>query len=334
MYILTNRTFDKIQPEILLQMKTAQISIWVAVAWFTDKEIYDVLFQKRHEGIEIRLLVADEELNHEKGVDFAHLQTAGAEVYLIENDLMHHKFCIIDHKIIILGSYNYSYAAQSQRESVIIIKQKKTVKTLETEFNEMIKEYLATKYREENLLNKPKILTLDWWEGLLAYGNLKKHGLEKYTWQHIFILHLAFLEAEIILNDNNIGIENEKYAARCFTLYKQQFGKKLSLHLPKMTKTKLQKLYQIPSLWLHNCGLDSLEPLRELHNLQEIYCGYNQITSIEPLLYLTKLQKLHCPNNQIESLTGLETLENLIYWNFEGNFRVGSQKMVQKIGLV
>jgi Leucine-rich repeat (LRR) protein len=324
---LTNRSHNRIQTEILSQMQQAKNAIWVAVAWFTDKEIYDLLLQKLQQNVEIRVLVADEETNHEKGVDFAHLQATGAAVYLIENDLMHHKFCVIDHQIAILGSYNYTYAAQNQHESVLVLNQKKAIETLETEFNQIIAEHIALKNSQNTAQNLTEIPTMEWWEGLLQYGNLKKQGLEKYTWQHIFMLHLAFLEANIVLNDTNIGNDNEKYgAARCFTLYKQEFGKNFAARLPKMTKTKLHKIAQIQSLWLHNCGLDSLLPLQALPNLQEIYCAYNLLTSIEPLWGLKKLQKLHCPHNQIESLAGLEKLENLSYWNFEGNSKVGSIK--------
>jgi hypothetical protein len=36
---ITNRGSNQIQPEIIKQMNTAQRSIWVAVAWFIDREI-------------------------------------------------------------------------------------------------------------------------------------------------------------------------------------------------------------------------------------------------------------------------------------------------------
>jgi phosphatidylserine/phosphatidylglycerophosphate/cardiolipin synthase-like enzyme len=38
---ITNRGSNQIQPEIIKQMNNAQRSIWIAVAWFTDREIYN-----------------------------------------------------------------------------------------------------------------------------------------------------------------------------------------------------------------------------------------------------------------------------------------------------
>ena len=43
---ITNRGSNQIQPEIIKQMNNAQRSIWIAVAWFTDREIYNVLIEK------------------------------------------------------------------------------------------------------------------------------------------------------------------------------------------------------------------------------------------------------------------------------------------------
>jgi hypothetical protein len=54
---ITNRGSNQIQPEIIKQMNTAQRSIWIAVAWFTDsgvppREIYNVLIEKLKQGVD------------------------------------------------------------------------------------------------------------------------------------------------------------------------------------------------------------------------------------------------------------------------------------------
>ncbi len=141
---ITNRGSNQIQPEIIKQMNTAQRSIWVAVAWFTDREIYHVLLRKAQQGVKVRLIALYDDINQEKGVDFDNLSRNGAEVYLTQdgNLLMHHKFCIIDSETVIMGSYNYTVAAQSQRESVIVSKyQTQVVNEFEAEFNDILREY-------------------------------------------------------------------------------------------------------------------------------------------------------------------------------------------------
>ncbi len=103
---ITNRGSNQIQPEIIKQMNNAQRSIWIAVAWFTDREIYNVLIEKLKQGVKIRLIALYDDINQEKGVDFDTLSKNGAEVYLTQdgNLLMHHKYCIIDSQTVVMGS--------------------------------------------------------------------------------------------------------------------------------------------------------------------------------------------------------------------------------------
>jgi hypothetical protein len=42
----TQAFFEDIQPEIIKELETAQQSIYVAVAWFTDAELYENHLQK------------------------------------------------------------------------------------------------------------------------------------------------------------------------------------------------------------------------------------------------------------------------------------------------
>jgi phosphatidylserine/phosphatidylglycerophosphate/cardiolipin synthase-like enzyme len=49
---------------------------------------------------------------------------------------MHHKFMIIDGKIVVTGSYNWSYSAEEKNdENLVVILSPNTAKLYETEFN-------------------------------------------------------------------------------------------------------------------------------------------------------------------------------------------------------
>jgi len=63
--------------------------------------------------------------------------------------------------------------------------------------------------------------------------------------------------------------------------------------------------------WDNQGNIASLEPLRALTNLQELYCGNNQISDLEPLRALTNLQELYCGDNQISDLEPLRALTKL-----------------------
>ena len=57
------------------------------------------------------------------GLPFTKLKIAGGEVFTAKENLMHNKFCIIDERIIITGSYNWTNKANKENnENIVIIK--------------------------------------------------------------------------------------------------------------------------------------------------------------------------------------------------------------------
>nr|WP_269009829.1 hypothetical protein [Aquirufa ecclesiirivi] len=59
--------FEDIQNQIIEQIKLAKYSIWVAVAWFTDKTLFDLLIIKKQEGINVQIIVFNDEINKNYG---------------------------------------------------------------------------------------------------------------------------------------------------------------------------------------------------------------------------------------------------------------------------
>ncbi len=166
---------------------------------------------------------------------------------------------------------------------------------------------------------------MEWWDGLLKYGNLytvwddfrdPNREDNVYTWQHLFIAHLECFEKGILLSrDETILIDEEQYIRielDCFQFYELVFKKRLSQQMPKITLESLKKIYQITTMWLHNLGADTIEPLQELKNLQVLVFSDNKISNLEPLRKLKNLQELDCGRNyNISSLEPLRELENL-----------------------
>ena len=52
--------FDQIKEEIIQGIRIAKYSIWVCFAWFTDREIYNELVQKKKEGIQVRVITTND----------------------------------------------------------------------------------------------------------------------------------------------------------------------------------------------------------------------------------------------------------------------------------
>ena len=105
--------FENIRFEILKQLENSISSIKIAMAWFTDKEIFSNVIDKAKKGIQIELIINDDTINYKSGINFKTLYHNGGLVYFPSDNnlLIHHKFCIIDNKIVLNGSFNWTNQA-------------------------------------------------------------------------------------------------------------------------------------------------------------------------------------------------------------------------------
>ncbi|MGH4121729.1 MAG: phospholipase D-like domain-containing protein [Clostridium sp.] len=113
--------FEDIQEQIIEQIKQAKYTIWVAVAWFTDEVLFKELLNKKNEGLNIQIIIIDDEINKNYGCKYEE----NFETYRLKKDgyfenIMHNKFCIIDLKTVIHGSYNWTKKARYNKETISI----------------------------------------------------------------------------------------------------------------------------------------------------------------------------------------------------------------------
>lgn len=122
----TQAYFDDIQLHILYELKKAISSIHIAVAWFTDPEIFEQLCQKAGSGVRVELIIINDSINRKSGIQHERLRNLGGVCMLVgdkkkSSAIMHNKFCVIDAATIITGSYNWSRQAQLNSENITII---------------------------------------------------------------------------------------------------------------------------------------------------------------------------------------------------------------------
>jgi hypothetical protein len=134
--------FQNIRHSIIREMEMATKSIKVAVYWFTNHELFDLLYQKQLNGVDCELIIHNDYINNrDNGLPFQDFINAGGKFYFSdEENPMHNKFCIIDNQVLINGSYNWTYYAESKnRENILIVKDEFDVlKAFETEFLHLI----------------------------------------------------------------------------------------------------------------------------------------------------------------------------------------------------
>lgn len=121
----TEALFEDIAERIGLELGKAEQSIYIAVAWFTNRTLFNTLVEKARKGVAVQLMLSNDHINQQSHVDYSLLNIGQSAAYLIgdgKQDLMHNKFCIIDNDTVINGSYNWSYKAEKNHENILITK--------------------------------------------------------------------------------------------------------------------------------------------------------------------------------------------------------------------
>jgi hypothetical protein len=135
--------FNSIRSELLQKLSEANNDIFIAVYWFTNWELFNVLIEKLKEGVSVQLIIHNDFINNrESGLPFQEFIDNGGKFYFSDgNNPMHNKFCIIDRKVLINGSYNWTYFAEEKnRENILVIKNEmEVVNSFYNEFLRLIK---------------------------------------------------------------------------------------------------------------------------------------------------------------------------------------------------
>lgn len=161
--------FDNIQEQIINHLRRAKKNIKISVTWFTNNEIFSELLHvlETKKNIQVELVVLNDRINNKsQGNDFQKLIDFGGKFYYsnIEN-LVHHKFMIIDDKLVMSGSYNWTYYAEKRNwENLNIIKRRKIVKGFVGEFQKIIDHHDKIENINEKALKHKSIDSKDYLE--------------------------------------------------------------------------------------------------------------------------------------------------------------------------
>jgi hypothetical protein len=110
--LITNGT--EIKQRIISEINNAKQCIYVAMAWFTDRDIAMAIIEAKKRNLTVDIILSSNAQNETVKLM---LKGAGISVYAFDagdaRGIMHHKFCLIDDSISINGSYNYSLNASN-----------------------------------------------------------------------------------------------------------------------------------------------------------------------------------------------------------------------------
>lgn len=127
--------FENIRNQIIEEIRDAKYIIWISVAWFTDPVLYQELLKKKQQGVVIEIALDDCDRNHHAEFSLEDdFPVYWIKVQSYYQNIMHEKFCVIDLYTSIHGTFNWTKAANYNKEHISIDKNHTTAAAFADEF--------------------------------------------------------------------------------------------------------------------------------------------------------------------------------------------------------
>ena len=141
----TEAVFENISERIQQEIKRAKSSIFIAVSEFTNQTLFSELVKKANDGCTISLIIANDEITLNSSINYEQLNSGKSKVYKIgdgKKEFMQHKFCVIDHNVVITGSYNWSNKEENNLDNITVTADDSSLASqFLKEFNEFQNQY-------------------------------------------------------------------------------------------------------------------------------------------------------------------------------------------------
>jgi phosphatidylserine/phosphatidylglycerophosphate/cardiolipin synthase-like enzyme len=113
---------DGVAARVMELLRGAQKSIHFMAYSFTADDFGEIVRRKAADGLTVFGVMEAEQVASNKGTEFDPFQEARLKVFMDGNPgQMHHKVFIIDEKIVITGSYNFSLSAEKKNDENMVI---------------------------------------------------------------------------------------------------------------------------------------------------------------------------------------------------------------------
>ncbi|XP_044289584.1 mitochondrial cardiolipin hydrolase [Varanus komodoensis] len=132
---------------LLARVLSARRSLELCLFAFSSPPLRRAVVLLHRRGVRVRV-VTDAAYMAVRGSQIGPLRRAGIQVRHDQEDgYMHHKFAIIDKKMLVTGSLNWTtQAIQSNRENVLIVEEKDCVNLFLAEFEKIWEDYNPANY--------------------------------------------------------------------------------------------------------------------------------------------------------------------------------------------
>lgn len=136
---MTKIYFDELYSVVVENLRRAKKEVKIAVAWI-NFDLYDRIFQYLlGNGVKLNIIINDDFINSRHNSRIDDLTNKGANIKKIRmphyTNRMHHKLCVIDNRIVLTGSYNWSKNAARNFENLVEINDPTCAKKVNDEFS-------------------------------------------------------------------------------------------------------------------------------------------------------------------------------------------------------
>lgn len=129
---------DNPQKIIIKNINQAQAFINIAMYVFTDKEIALPLIDAQERDVKVRVYLDRSQIASSYSVSRLLVQK-GIKVRISTNNyIMHHKFAIIDNRLLLTGSYNWTFSANNRNdENLMVIDDPEIIARYQNQFKKL-----------------------------------------------------------------------------------------------------------------------------------------------------------------------------------------------------
>jgi hypothetical protein len=208
--IITNGT--EIKQRIIFEINNARQSVYLAMAWFTDRDIANAIIEAKNRNVAVDIILSS---NAQNETVKQMLREVNISVHAFdtgdERGMMHHKFCLIDNKISINGSYNYSYNASNNNVENIHVSDDYAI------YRQLLSEFERLKY---NIYNNIDVNTVT-----QTHNNMQQlqsaNPVDSFSQQ---LHNLVYLSAQINTEDyKKQGYEKSKESEGNIDVFRAEY---------------------------------------------------------------------------------------------------------------
>lgn len=152
---MTRCYFENLQAITIEQLQKAQKNVNIAVAWINFLDYMPIFYHLNNNNVKIKIIINDDDNNGRYSNEIMELRNNGVKIKCIKvAGTMHHKFCIIDKRICLHGSFNWTRNANEKNNEDLTV----------TDENNVVSEYMLQfkalwelSKQDLKLLRKPQI---------------------------------------------------------------------------------------------------------------------------------------------------------------------------------